>query len=91
LICVLAYLLARVMELRLAEAGITWTDQIGRRRQTYPMTAGRALDLLNEVKAVEIHLDGQRLDHISRISSVVRSILQALDAMPGQRALPREV
>ena len=85
------YLLARVMELRLAEAGITWADQIGRPRQTYPMTAGRALDLLDEVKAVEIHLDGHCLDHISRIGPAVRSILEALDALPAQRTLPRDV
>ena len=50
-----------------------------------------ALDLLDEVKAVEIRLDGQCLDHISRMSPAVRSISQALDAMPTQRTLLREV
>jgi len=91
LICVLAYLLARILELRLAEAGVTWTDEIGDRTQTYPMTATRALDLLDEVKAVEIQLDGQWLDHLTRIGPHVRLILDALGAMPDQRTLPREV
>ncbi len=88
LICVLAYLLARVMELRLAEAAVTWTDQIGRHQKTYPMTAGRALDLLDQVKAVEIHLDGQRVDQLTRIGPDARDILQALGVMPAQRVLP---
>lgn len=88
LICVLAYLLARVMELRLAEAELTWTDQIGRQKKTYPMTAGRALDLLDQVKAVEVHLDGQRVDQLTRIGSEARDILQALGVMPAQRVLP---
>jgi len=91
LICVLAYLLARILELRLAEAGVTWTDEIGDRTQTYPMTATRALDLLDEVKAVEIQLDGQWLDHLTRIGPHVRLILDALGVMPDQRTLPREV
>jgi transposase len=90
LICVLAYLVARILELRLAEAGVTWTDQIGQHRKTYPMTAARALDLLNEVKAVEIQLDGQWVDHISRIGPHARSILQALGVMPVQRTIPRD-
>ena len=90
LICVLAYLLARILELRLAEAGVTWTDEIGRDRQTYPMTAVRALDLLNDVKAVEIRLDGERVDHVSRVSPHARSILQAIGVMPTQRTIPRE-
>jgi transposase len=89
LICVLAYLLARVLELRLAEAGLTRTDQISRQRQTYPMTAGRALDLLEDVKAVEIHLDGQWLDHVTQISPQARSILKALGTLPAQRTLAR--
>jgi len=90
LICVLAYLLARILELRLAEAGVTWTDEIGDRTQTYPMTATRALDLLDEVKAVEIQLDGQWLDHLTRIGPHARSILAALGAMPPQRTIPRD-
>ena len=90
LICVLAYLLARILELRLAKAGVTWTDEIGDRTQTYPMTATRALDLLDDVKAVEIQLDGQWLDHLTQIGPHARSILQALGAMPAQRTLPRE-
>jgi len=88
LICVLAYLLARVMELRLAGAAVTWTDQIGRHKKTCPMTAGRALDLLDQVKAVEIHLDGQRVDQFTRIGPDARDILQALGVMPAQRILP---
>ena len=90
LICVLAYLLARVLELRLAEAGITWTDEIGRTKRTYPMTATRALDLLDEVKAVELQLDGQWLDHVTRIAPEARRLLQALDVVPAQRLLPRD-
>jgi len=90
LICVLAYLLARILELRLAKAGVTWTDEIGDRTQTYPMTATRALDLLDEVKAVEIQLDGQWLDHLTRIGPHARSILHVLGAMPAQRTLPRD-
>lgn len=90
LICVLAYLLARILELRLAEAGVTWTDDFDDRTQTYPMTATRALDLLDEIKAVEIQLDGQWFDHLTRIGSHARSILAALGVMPAQRTLPRE-
>jgi len=90
LICVLAYLLARILELRLAEAGVTWTDQIGQHHKTYPMTAARALDLLNEVKAAEIRLDGQWVDHISRIGPHARSILQAIGVMPAQRTISRD-
>jgi len=88
LICVLAYLLARVLELRLAEAGVTWTDQLGRHRKTYPMTAGRALDLLDQVKAIEVQLDGQHVDHLTRIGPDARQILQALGVMPTHRVLP---
>jgi len=88
LICVLAYLLARVMELRLAQAGVKWIDHIGRRQKTYPMTAGRALDLLDEVRAVEVQLDGQRVDQLTRIGPKARPILQAFGVMPEQRILP---
>jgi len=90
LICVLAYLLARVLELRLAEAGITWTDEIGGTKRTYPMTATRALDLLDEVKAVELQLDGQWLDHVTRMAPEPRRLLQALGVLPAQRLLPRD-
>ena len=40
---------------------------------------------------IQIHLDGQCLDHITQIGPQARSILKALGTLPAQRTLARGV
>lgn len=64
-ICVLAYLLATVLEHRLARAGL-------------PMTAARALDALASVQAVEHRWGEATVTQMTRPSPAAAAILQAL-------------
>jgi hypothetical protein len=64
-ICVLAYLLAKLLEQRLAQAGIE-------------MTAARALEILDTVMAVEHRWGQGTVTQMTRPSPEARQILQAL-------------
>ena len=64
-ICVLSYLLERVLELSLNEAGLE-------------MTARRALDELESIRMVESEIDGHLLHGPTEGSEIARAILNAL-------------
>ena len=64
-ICVLSYLLERVLELSLKEAGLE-------------MTARRALDELESIRMVESEIDGHLLHGPTEGSQTARAILDAL-------------
>ncbi len=76
-ICVLAYLLAKVLEHRLARAGV-------------PMTAARALDALASVQAVEHRWGEATVTQLTRPGPQAAQILQALGLSERPRILRLE-
>jgi transposase len=74
-VAVLAYLLLRSLELKLAQGGC-------------PMSGRRALDLLGEIHAVEIRLGPQQVLTLTQPSPQAHELLHALKLAPLPRVLP---
>jgi hypothetical protein len=74
-LAVLAYLLARSLELTLARAGCS-------------ITARRALDLLGEIHAVEMRLGPKQVLTLTQPSPQAEPLLHALNLAPLPRVLP---
>jgi transposase len=64
-ICVLAYLLEKLVELNCQRASL-------------PYSARRALSLLSQLKAIECHLNGQTITMTNRVNDQIHQIFDAL-------------